>query len=109
MSADEPQAACLSSRVPYGFSISVPVLAQIEKAERFLKKLGLTQLRVRHHEDIARIEVPAEDFAAVLKHREAIDAAFREFGYRFVTLDLAGFRSGSLNEGLPTRPRTPRK
>lgn len=98
--AEKPQAACLSSRVPYGFSISIPVLTQIEKAERFLKDLGLTQLRVRHHDDVARIEVPAQDFPLLLAHREAIDAAFREYGYRYVTLDLRGFRSGSLNEAL---------
>lgn len=97
---DKPQAACLSSRVPYGFSISRPVLSQIEQAEAFLRSLGFTQLRVRHHETIARIEVPPGDFPRVLEHREAIEAALREAGYRYVTLDLRGFRSGSLNEGV---------
>jgi pyridinium-3,5-biscarboxylic acid mononucleotide sulfurtransferase len=98
--AEKPQAACLSSRVPYGSAITLPVLKQIETAERALKELGFGQLRVRHHQDVARIEVPPEDFARVLERREAIDAALRAAGYRYVTLDLRGFRSGSLNEGL---------
>lgn len=99
--AEKPQAACLSSRVPYGKAITIPVLKQIEQAEAALKALGFGQLRVRHHEDVARIEVPREDFERVLAQHERIDAALRELGYRYVTLDLRGFRSGSLNEGLP--------
>ena len=98
--ADKPQAACLSSRVPYGLSLSVPMLYQIEKAEAFLHGLGLSQLRVRHHDQIARIEVPSQDFDQVLAHRVEIEGAFLELGYKYVTLDLKGFRSGSLNEGL---------
>ena len=98
--AEKPQAACLASRVPYGFSISIPMLKQIEKAEKALKELGFGQLRVRHHDDVARIEVPPEDFPRVLEQRERIDDALRNLGYRFVTLDLRGFRSGSLNEGI---------
>ena len=98
--AEKPQAACLSSRVPYGLSISVPVLKQIESAERFLKALGFRQVRVRHHDTIARIEVLPEDFPALLAQREAIGRELRALGYRYVTLDLIGFRSGSLNEGL---------
>ena len=98
--AEKPQAACLSSRVPYGLSISLPVLSQIEKAERVLKRLGFPQLRVRHHDDVARIEVPPEDFPRVVEHREALLDELQALGYRYVTLDLQGFRSGSLNEGL---------
>jgi uncharacterized protein len=98
--AEKPQAACLSSRVPYGMAITLPVLTQIEQAERALKALGFGQLRVRHHDEIARIEVPPADFERVLAQRERIDAALRALGYRYVTLDLRGFRSGSLNEGL---------
>jgi uncharacterized protein len=97
--ADKPQAACLSSRVPYGSPISLPVLNQIEQAEAALRGLGFGQLRVRHHGDVARIEVPPEDFQQVLAQRKRIDAALRELGYRFVALDLRGFRSGSMNEG----------
>lgn len=98
---DKPQAACLSSRVPYGTSISADVLGRIEAAEKFLRdELGLRQLRVRHHQAIARIEVPPEDLPRVLAHREAIDARLRELGYHYVTVDLRGFRSGSMNETL---------
>lgn len=101
--AEKPQAACLSSRVPYGLSISVPVLTQIEQAEQHLRRLGFSQLRVRHHDTLARIEVPPEAFEAVLAQREAIDAALREAGYQYVTLDLRGFRSGSMNETLHSK------
>ena len=76
------------------------MLEQIEKAEKALKKLGFGQLRVRHHDDVARIEVPPEEFPRVLEQREQIDRALRAAGYRFVTLDLRGFRSGSLNDGV---------
>ena len=99
--ADKPQAACLSSRVPYGMAISPDVLGKIEAAEGFLRGLGLVQLRVRHHGPMARIEVPPEDMAVVMAHREAIHARLGEIGYSYVTLDLKGFRSGSLNETLP--------
>ncbi len=98
--AAKPQAACLSSRVPYGLAISIPVLSRIESAEKLLKSLGFGQLRVRHHDDVARIEVPPEDFPRVLEHREAIERGLTALGYRYVTLDLKGFRSGSLNAGL---------
>lgn len=98
--AHKPQAACLSSRVPYGLAISIPMLKQIEKAEAVLKRLGFSQLRVRHHGDVARIEVPPGEFDRVIAHREELTRELRETGYRFVTLDLEGFRSGSLNEGL---------
>jgi len=98
--ADKPQAACLSSRVPYGISISIPVLHQIEAAEQFLKDVGLRQVRVRHHDTVARIEAEPEAFPLIMEHREAIERRLRELGYRYVTLDLKGFRSGSLNEGL---------
>ncbi|MBI3993077.1 MAG: ATP-dependent sacrificial sulfur transferase LarE [Candidatus Lambdaproteobacteria bacterium] len=98
--ADKPQAACLSSRVPYGQPISADLLARIDAAEALLRRLGFAQLRVRSHGDVARIEVPTQDFAQVLARRAQIDAKLRALGYRYVTLDLQGFRSGSLNEGL---------
>jgi uncharacterized protein len=96
----KPSAACLSSRIPYGTAISLPVLNQIEQAERFLLDLGLRQVRVRHHQQIARIEVEAGDLPVVLERRAAITKALKELGYTYITLDLAGFRSGSLNEVL---------
>lgn len=94
---DKPAMACLSSRVPHGTPITPELLRQIEGAEDALVALGFRQFRVRHHGDIARIELPAEDLPAALTQREAIVAGITAAGYRFVTLDLAGFRSGSLN------------
>lgn len=94
---DKPAMACLSSRVPHGTPITPELLRQIESAEDTLVALGFRQFRVRHHGDIARIELPAEDLPAALAQREAIVAGVQAAGYRFVTLDLAGFRSGSLN------------
>ncbi len=97
---DKPAAACLSSRIPYGTPISLQTLSQVEQAELFLKRMGFQQLRVRHHDQIARIEVPVEDMAEVLAYRREIVAELKAAGYAYVTLDLAGFRSGSMNEVL---------
>jgi uncharacterized protein len=97
---DKPAAACLSSRIPYGTHISLAMLSQVEQAEHILHELGLERLRVRHHDQIARIEVELEDFDRLLAQRQAIVAAFQQIGYQYVTLDLAGFRSGSMNEML---------
>lgn len=94
---DKPAMACLSSRVPHGTAITPELLRQIEAAEDVMVDLGFKQFRVRHHNDIARIEVPTDDFARVLTHYAVITERIRTTGYRFVTLDLAGFRSGSLN------------
>ncbi len=94
---DKPAMACLSSRVPHGTPITPELLRQIETAEDVLVDLGFSQFRVRHHDAIARIEVPEEDFPHVLAHYQAIVQGIKAAGYRFVTLDLAGFRSGSLN------------
>jgi uncharacterized protein len=94
---DKPAMACLSSRVPHGTAITPALLRQIEAAEDVLVAMGFTQFRVRHHGEIARIEVPVEDFARVLAHHEELVSGIQATGYRFVTLDLAGFRSGSLN------------
>lgn len=97
---DKPSAACLSSRIPYGTLISLETLSQVELAERALRNLGLRQVRVRHHDQTARIEVEVPDLEVVLTHREAILAELQSFGYTYITLDLAGFRSGSLNEAI---------
>lgn len=98
---DAPSAACLSSRIPYGTPVTVALLSQVEQAERALHGMGFRQVRVRHHDSVARIEVPPDEFKALLRLREAVVEAVRASGYTYVTLDLAGFRSGSLNEGLP--------
>jgi pyridinium-3,5-biscarboxylic acid mononucleotide sulfurtransferase len=94
---DKPAMACLSSRVPHGTPITPELLKQIEAAEDVLVDLDFRQFRVRHHGDIARIELPAEDFPRAIQHHSHIVETIKASGYRFVTLDLAGFRSGSLN------------
>ena len=101
---DKPAQACLSSRIPYGTVVTEEALTTVAKAEEFLRGLGLRQLRVRHHDTMARIEVEPEDLPLMVSEevREAVSNYFRSIGYAYVTLDLAGFRSGSLNEVLPT-------
>lgn len=94
---DKPAAACLSSRVPIGTPVSIPVLGQIEVAEAYLKSIGVRQVRVRHHGEIARIETDAAGIASVTEHRDAVETQLTALGFRFVTLDLGGYRSGSLN------------
>ena len=104
---DKPASPCLSSRVPHGTAISPELLAQVEKAEDVLVKLGFRQFRVRHHGDIARVEVPPTDLPRALEQREALVAGITAAGYRFVTLDLAGFKSGGLNGAtVPLRVAT---
>jgi uncharacterized protein len=99
---NDPASACLSSRIPYGIPVTDEVLSMVDRGEAFLKGLGFSQLRVRHHEKIARIEVPAEEMARFFSsglHLEVVER-LKEIGYTYVTLDLQGFRSGSLNESL---------
>lgn len=97
---DKPAMACLSSRIPYGTPVTIEALDRIEEAEMYLRTLGLRQLRVRHHNDVARIEVEASDMAGLVEHRDEIVERLKELGYTYITLDLAGFRSGSLNDVL---------
>ena len=104
---DKPAMACLSSRVPHGTAITPALLRQIEEAEDVLVALGFSQFRVRHHNEIARIELPAEDFPRALAQHETIVNGITAAGYRFVTLDLAGFRSGSLNGATATKVIVP--
>ena len=85
-------------RIPYGTSVTVHLLSQVEHAERVLARLGARQVRVRHHGEIARIEVGEADIETVFKHREQIAQELRSLGYTFVTLDLAGYKTGSLNQ-----------
>lgn len=92
---DKPAMACTASRVPHGDPISAALLARIEAAEDVLVALGFTEMRVRCHQDTARIEVPSARFANILEHRDTLVSRLRALGFRFVTLDLAGFR-GSL-------------
>ena len=99
---DMPASACLSSRIPYGTPVTPEALHKIDRAERFLKARGFAQVRVRHHEDIARIEVPPADLARFFQGgtNEAVAHELKNIGYRYVTLDLQGYRTGSLNEAL---------
>ena len=97
---DKPAAACLASRVPYGTQVTVPLLARLDRAEAALRRLGFGQLRVRDYGDTARIELPLDDLSEAVRQREAVVEAVRGVGYRYVTLDLEGFRSGNLNGAL---------
>jgi uncharacterized protein len=101
---DKPAMACLASRIPYGTPISAERLGQVAQAEAFVRhELGVRQVRVRHHGTVARLEVEAAEIAALAQPgtRERIVARLCELGFTYVTLDLAGFRSGSLNDALP--------
>lgn len=97
---DKPAAACLASRVPYGTPVTMTVLAEVAAAESALRALGFRQLRVRHYGDLARLELPIADLDEVLARRDEVVAAVHSAGYRYVTLDLEGFRSGNLNAAL---------
>lgn len=97
---DKPAAACLASRLPYGTPVTLGVLSSVERAEAGLKALGFADLRVRHYGDLARVEVPVADLDRLLARREAVVAAVRDAGYRYVTVDLEGLRSGNLNAAL---------
>ena len=97
---DKPAAACLASRVPYGTTVDVAVLGRVERAEAALRRLGFADLRVRHYEHTARIEVPLDQLPVVVERREDVVSAVRSAGYRYITLDLEGLRSGNLNAAL---------
>ena len=103
---DKPALACLASRFPYGMTITETRLRQVNAAEDFLRQeLGLRQVRVRHHDAVARLEVEPEDMAQFMEEntRQRVVTAMKELGYTYVALDLAGFRSGSMNEALRLR------
>src|SRR5713101_6070098 len=94
---NKPSFACLSSRIPHGTEVTVAALRQIESAEAAIKALGFKQVRVRHHGDVARIEVEPGEIARLVSEREQVVAALRSAGYGFVSLDLEGYATGSLN------------
>jgi uncharacterized protein len=97
---DRPAMPCLSSRIPYGTPVTVRVLSRIDRAEAEMRRLGFVDLRVRHYEDTARIEVPHHEMAEVVRQSGTIVAALQSVGYEYITLDLAGLRSGNLNAAL---------
>jgi uncharacterized protein len=100
--ADLPASPCLASRVAYGLEITEEKLAQVEKAEDYLRSLGFMEFRVRHHGDIARIEVSAKEFPKITPEpiRKQIADQLKTLGFKYITLDLQGFRSGSMNDAL---------
>ena len=99
---DKPASACLASRIAYGIEVTPERLDRVGRAEAFLRSLGFGQLRVRDHGDLARVEVPADEVARIASgdFRERVAIHLRELGFRYVTLDLEGFRSGSMNAVL---------
>jgi uncharacterized protein len=97
---NKPAAACLSSRLPYGTAVTLSVLSEVERAESALRRLGFPELRVRHYGDTARIEVPLDRLTDLLGSRELVVSAVKTAGYRYVTVDLEGLRSGNLNAAL---------
>lgn len=99
---DKPSFACLSSRIPYGEKITLEKLQRVDKAEQFLIDLGFKQTRVRHHGSVARIEIEEENIEKFLDKqiRDAVYTRFKEIGYVHVALDLKGYRTGSMNEGI---------
>jgi uncharacterized protein len=106
---DRPASPCLSSRFPYGTTITEAALRQVESGEQLLHSLGFSVARVRYHGEVARIEVETDKLPVLLSPaiRENLDAEFKRIGFRFVTVDLKGFRSGSLNEGIEQPKSTP--
>lgn len=97
---DRPAMPCLSSRLPYGTTVSIDLLSRVDRAEAAIRRLGFADVRVRHYDDTARIELPAADLALAAQRAEEIVAGVTGAGYRYVTLDLAGLRSGNLNQAL---------
>jgi uncharacterized protein len=97
---DKPAGACLASRLPYGTPVTLGTLTTVGRAESGLRALGFRQVRVRHYGDLARIEIEVADIPRVVEYREDVIAVVRRAGYRYVTLDLEGFRSGNLNQAL---------
>jgi uncharacterized protein len=105
---DKPAMACFSSRIPYGSKVDTASLQMIYKAEKFLHLQGFAQLRVRHHDKIARIEVERSDIPRLLEEEMSrrVTDELRKIGYSYVTVDLLGYRTGSLNEGFFKKKRS---
>ncbi|MET3290673.1 UNVERIFIED_CONTAM: uncharacterized protein ABID98_003243 [Brevibacillus sp. OAP136] len=103
---NKPSFACLSSRIPYGSAITLEKIDQIDRAEGYLLSLGFHQVRVRHHDTIARIEVMPDDIPMLLAKRADIDRVLREIGFQYVTLDLFGYQTGSMNAVLSGAVKT---
>jgi uncharacterized protein len=104
---DRPAMPCLSSRIPFGTPVTVDLLGRLDRAETAVRSLGFRDVRVRHHGDTARVEVPRADLGAAAELADEIAAALGALGYRYVTLDLAGLRSGNLNPVPPAPASAP--
>ena len=106
---DKPAMACFSSRIPYGTRVDTASLQKIYRAEKLLRELGFRQVRVRHHDQIARIEVERSEIARLVEEQmsRTVTDGLRKIGYTYVTVDLMGYRTGSLNEGFFKRKRAP--
>lgn len=103
---NKPSYACLSSRIAYGEQVTAEKLRVLDEAERFVRSLGLSQFRVRHHDTLARLELLPSEMPLAMEHRDAIVARLKQLGYVYVTLDLQGFRSGSMNEPRKAKGQT---
>jgi pyridinium-3,5-biscarboxylic acid mononucleotide sulfurtransferase len=102
---NKPASPCLASRIPYGTPVTAEVLVKIAEGEQVLRSLGLRQFRLRHHGDVARIEVEEKDLSIIIREgvRQEIVKKLKALGYKYVALDLTGYRTGSLNEGIVTK------
>ncbi len=100
---DKPSMACLASRFPYGSEITIDKLKRVDKAENILRSLGFKQVRVRHYEDTARIEVNKDEISKLVSIKDEVDVAFKKTGYDYIIVDLEGYRMGSMNENLVLR------
>jgi len=107
--ADMPASPCLASRIAYGLEVTEENLKQVEQAEEFLRSMGFVEFRVRHHGTVARIEVAGEDFKKIATNRKAITEKLKQIGFKFIALDLQGFRSGALNEALTEQQKQKNK
>ena len=104
---DKPAQPCLASRIPYGTPVTVESLSKIEKAEDYLKSLGLREVRARHHDSLCRVEVGESEMELAFQHRREIVSNLKKIGYLWVSLDLSGLRSGSLNDQVKGIPMVP--
>ncbi|QUW21578.1 ATP-dependent sacrificial sulfur transferase LarE [Sporosarcina sp. Marseille-Q4063] len=98
---DKPASCSLASRIPYGIEIDKQKIEQVDQAEIFLAKIGFPQVRVRHHDNVARIEVTPEEITKLVEQRDSIHLKLKSLGFTYVSLDLRGYRTGSMNEELP--------
>ncbi|HSB26946.1 MAG TPA: ATP-dependent sacrificial sulfur transferase LarE [Pyrinomonadaceae bacterium] len=101
---DKPASPCLSSRIAYGTTVTIERLSKVDRGEEILRELGFREFRVRHHDTLVRLEISPQEMDRVLNRKIVAELAlrFRELGFKYVTLDLQGYRSGSMNEALPT-------